>query len=117
MGVYFICCRVIQSVWSSTRLFAYLDFNSHVYPLYSTEMDEFKHDTLEPEWITIRNRIDAHEDITLRNPRFFTIERFLIRTGGGAFDMYNRMMELMYRKDTKIVVNIMNDFKISLQTI
>ena len=74
-------------------------------------MDEFKQDTLEPEWITSRNRIEAHEDIILRNPRFSTIERFLISGGGGAFDMYNRMMELMYRKDTKIAVNIMNDFK------
>ena len=43
----------------------------------------------------------THEDIILRNPRFSTIERFLICGGGGAFDMYNRMMELMYRKDTK----------------
>ena len=101
MGVflYCICCRVIQSVWSSTILFAYLDCNSHIYPLYSTEMDEFKQDTPEPEWITSRNRIEAHEDIILRNPRFSTIERFLICGGGGAFNMCNRMMELMHPKD------------------
>ena len=31
--------------------------------------------------------------------------------GGGAFDMYDRMMDLMYPKDKKIVVNIQNDLK------
>ena len=74
-------------------------------------MDESKVDTQEPAWITSRNRIEAYEDIILRNPRFSTIERFLVCGGGAPFDMYCRIMELIYPKDSKIVVNIMNDLK------
>ena len=72
-------------------------------------MDESKIDTQQPAWISSRNRIEAHEDISFRNPRFSTIERFLVCGGGAPFAMYDRIMELIFPKDSKNVANIMND--------
>ena len=65
-------------------------------------MDESKIDTHETAWISSRNRIEAHEDIILWNPRFSTIERFLVCGGGAPFDMYDRIMELNFPKDSKM---------------
>ena len=74
-------------------------------------MDEFKIDTQEPAWIPSRNRVEAHEDIILRNPRFSTIKIFLVCVGGAPFDMYCRIIKLMFLKDLTIVANIMKDLK------
>ena len=61
-------------------------------------MDESSIDTQESAWITSRNRVEIHEDIILRLPRFSAIERFLVYGGGKPFDMYNRMMEKSFQK-------------------
>ena len=114
MGVflYFTCCRVIQFAWSSTHLLAYSYFHTHLYPLYSPVMDESKIDTQEPAWISSRNRIEAHEDITLRSPKFSPNERFLVCGGGAPFEMYCRIMEIIFPKDSNVVTNIMNDLQL-----
>ena len=73
-------------------------------------MDESNIDTQESAWITSRNRVEAHIDIILRSPRFSSIERFLVCGGGTPFEMYNRMMEKIFPKDS-YVPNILNDLK------
>ena len=75
-------------------------------------MDESKIDTQEPAWISSRNRIEAHEDIILRSPKFSPIERFLVCGGEAPFEMNCRIMEIIFPKDSNIVTNIMNDLKL-----
>ena len=73
-------------------------------------MDKTKKETQVPAWKYSQNRVERHEDIILRSPRFSTIERFLV-SGEGPFDMYNRIMELACPKDAKLVGNIMDDLR------
>ena len=73
-------------------------------------MDESSIDTQESAWITSRNRVETHEDIILRSPRFSAIERFLVYGGGKPFDMYNRMMEKIFPK-ASYIPNILDDLK------
>ena len=75
-------------------------------------MDESKIDTQEPAWISSRNRIEAFEDIILRAPKFSPIETFLVCGGGAPFEMYCRIMEIIFLRDSNIVTNIMNDLKL-----
>ena len=75
-------------------------------------MDESNIDTQESAWISSRNRVETHVDIILRSPRFSSIERFLVCGGGAQFEMYCRIMEIIFfQKDSNIVTNIMNDLK------
>ena len=53
----------------------------YIYPFYS------KQDSQELAWISSQNRVELHEDIILRSPRFSTIERFLVSEGEGPFNM------------------------------
>ena len=61
-------------------------------------------------YISSKNRVEAHIDIILRPPRFSSIERFLVCGGGTPFEMYNRMMEKIFPKDS-YVPNILDDLK------
>ena len=72
-------------------------------------MDNSNIDTQESEWISSRNRVEYEIDIILRSPRFSSIERFLVYGGGAPFDMYCRIMETIFPKDSNAVTNIMND--------
>ena len=74
-------------------------------------MDETKQETPEQAWISSQHRVESHEDIILRIPRFSTIERFLESGGGEPFDMYNRIMQLAFPKGSKLVVKIINDLR------
>ena len=74
-------------------------------------MDESKIDTQKPAWISRRNRIEAYEDIILRFPRISSIERFLVCGGGTPFEMYCRIMKIIFPEDSNAVPNIMNDLK------
>ena len=74
-------------------------------------MDESNIDTQESAWITSRNRVEAHIDIILRSPRFSSIECFLLCGGGKPFEMYNRIMEKIFPKDSNAVPNLMDDLK------
>ena len=74
-------------------------------------MDNSNIDTQESAWISSRNRVETHVDIILRSPRFSSIERFLVCGGGAPFEMYCRIMETIFPKDSNAVPNIMNDLK------
>ena len=74
-------------------------------------MDESNIDTQEAAWISSRNRVENQVDIILRSPRFSSIERFLVHGGGAPFEMYCRIMEIIFPKDSNAVPNIMNDLK------
>ena len=67
--------------------------------------------TTESVWIPVTRNLEVHEDIILRILQFTTIERFLIVGGGNADDIYNRIMEVAYRKGSKLVLNIMIELK------
>ena len=71
-------------------------------------MDNSNIDTQESAWISSRNRVETHVDIILRSPRFSSIERVLIHGGGAPFEMYCRIMEIIFPKDSNAVPNIMN---------
>ena len=66
-------------------------------------------DTRESACMTSRNRVERKVDINLRSPIFSSIERFMVHGGGQPFDMYGRMMEIMFPKDSNTIPNIMND--------
>ena len=66
-------------------------------------MDESNIDTQESAWISSRNRVETHVDIILRSPRFSSIERFLVCGGGAPFEMYCRIMETIFPKDSNVV--------------
>ena len=73
-------------------------------------MDNSKIDTRESAWMASRNRVEYKVDIILRSPRFSSIERFMVHGGGKPFDMYGRIMEIIFLKDSNAVPNIMNEF-------
>ena len=74
-------------------------------------MDESNIDTQESAWISSRNRVETHVDIILRSPRFSAIERFLVCRGGTPFEMYCRLMEIIFVNDSNAIPNIMNNLK------
>ena len=76
--------------------------------LYYTDMNDSNIDTPESAWMTSRNRVERKVDIILRSPRFSSIERFMVHGGGYPFDMYGRIMEIMFPKYSNAIPNIMN---------
>ena len=72
-------------------------------------MNDSNIDTRESAWIACRNRVEYNGDIISRSPRFSLIERFLVHGGGEPFDMYCRIMAIIFPKDSKAVTNIMNE--------
>ena len=72
-------------------------------------MNDSNIDTRESAWMTSRNRVEHKVDIILRSPRFSSIERFMVHGGGHPFDMYGRIMEIMFPKDSNAIPNIMNE--------
>ena len=65
-------------------------------------MDDSNIDTRESAWMTSRNRVENKVDIILRSPKFTSIERFMVHGGGHPFEMYGRMMEIMFPKDFNV---------------
>ena len=72
-------------------------------------MDNSNIDTRESARIASRNRVEYKVDIILTSPRFSSIERFMVHGGGKPFDMYGRIMEIIFPKDSNAVTNIMNE--------
>ena len=72
-------------------------------------MNDSNIDTRESAWMTSRNRVEHKVDIILRSTRFPSIERLMVHGGGQPFDMYGRIMEIMFPKDSNAIPNIMNE--------
>ena len=87
-----------------------LHTSKHLYiHLYFTAMDDSNIDTRESAWMTSRNRVENKVDVILRSPKFTSIERFMVHGGGHPFEMYGRMMEIMFPKEFNVTPNIMNE--------
>ena len=72
-------------------------------------MNDSNVDTRESAWMASRNRVERKVDIILRFPIFSSIERFMVHGGGQPFDMYGRIMEVVFPKDSNAGPNIMNE--------
>ena len=64
-----LICLVIRSLAC-----IFIIVHTHIYPLYSTAMDNSNIDTQESAWMASRNRVEYEVDIILRSPRFSSIE-------------------------------------------